>query len=257
MKISVSTTEARLPGQRVERPVFALGDIHGQLDLLEAAQAVVRDRARPGEALVYLGDLIDRGPSSLACLRAARDGLAHLERIWLGGNHEQMAEAALSDREALAIWIGNGGRHVIEEWREDRRLAGEDPSLPFEWPEAELAFLRSMEGHWRNGDVLFVHAGIHPSIPLGEQLETGLGSFDRVLQQGENRSTRWIRGPFLNHESAFQEGLFVVHGHTINPDEPRIEGHRLCLDLGSYARGRTGLAEIRGDRVLIHTISRE
>jgi Calcineurin-like phosphoesterase len=98
--------------------VYAFGDVHGRLDLLDellsraARDISVRPVKRP--LFVFLGDYIDRGPSS----REAIDRLiAHgqdSECIFLKGNHEQVAIKCLSDRSLFDQWMRFGGVDTLE-----------------------------------------------------------------------------------------------------------------------------------------------
>lgn len=85
------------------RHIYIVGDLHGCRSLLdEQLLAVAFDTRR--DLLVSVGDLIDRGPDSLACLRL-------LDQPWfrcVRGNHEEMALAALTQGDEL-LWRMNGG----------------------------------------------------------------------------------------------------------------------------------------------------
>src|SRR5437764_909235 len=95
-----------MPGRTI-----AIGDIHG----CSAALAALLDDIgpRPEDTLVPLGDYIDRGPDS----RGVMDRLTALARccrlVPLLGNHEEMLVAALTDREALKLWLACGGVETL------------------------------------------------------------------------------------------------------------------------------------------------
>jgi len=59
------------------RRAYAIGDVHGRLDLLEQLlDAIERDvevRPQRKTALVFLGDLIDRGPDSRGVIERLRN----------------------------------------------------------------------------------------------------------------------------------------------------------------------------------------
>jgi serine/threonine protein phosphatase 1 len=78
------------------------------------------------------------------------------------------------------------------------------------------------------GDYLFVHAGIDPRVPLGEQ---------------RRRDLRWIREPFLSHPEP--HGPVVVHGHTIT-DVPEDRGNRIGIDTGAFMSGRLTALVLEG-----------
>lgn len=254
--MKIETFETLLPRQASERTVFALGDIHGRLDLLEAALAIVAREKEADDMLVFLGDLIDRGPDSLACVRTAMSALPGMERKFLCGNHEQMARGALAtlfgdtraDEELTCIWLANGGRALIAEHGEGLENGRWTPPAVF------VDYLSGLEISWRSGNVLFVHAGVVPDVPLASQLDPAYAlDFDRVMRCGEDISPLWVRGPFLEWSEPFEDDVFVVHGHTIH-EGATVDGNRLCLDLGSYREGKVALARISGSSLRIHTI---
>src|SRR5579872_5983939 len=92
-------TEARAPQLPAGRRVYAVGDIHGRADLLQALHARIREdsaqaardrSAPPRPVIVYLGDYIDRGMESRAVIDVLLEQpLAGFEAVYLKGNHEQ------------------------------------------------------------------------------------------------------------------------------------------------------------------------
>ncbi|MCB1972928.1 MAG: metallophosphoesterase, partial [Geminicoccaceae bacterium] len=74
--------------------VYAIGDIHGRLDLFRAAIAAIEsDDAARGPAdttIVLLGDLIDRGPDSSGVIAFARDLSMRRNVRIIAGNHEEI-----------------------------------------------------------------------------------------------------------------------------------------------------------------------
>src|SRR5688572_18246152 len=74
--------------------VYAIGDIHGRLDLLDDAlsriEADIDGRKRAQNIIVFLGDLIDRGPSSAQVVERLRTYRRRdVRTIFLSGNHEE------------------------------------------------------------------------------------------------------------------------------------------------------------------------
>jgi serine/threonine protein phosphatase 1 len=246
--------------------LVAIGDIHGRPDLLDALLAHVARTPIEGATrrIVFLGDLVDRGPDSLGALElaasaAGRTGAA--ETIGLYGNHEILMRLALDPATpaerglaALQVWLGNGGSAVVEQLvgprsSGPRRLLAELRAATPDWVRDWLGSLRP---HAVSGDVLFVHAGVNPKLPLAGFLAR---PWDEPLDKLEERAHwAWVRGPFLDHrpgERGFS-GYFVVHGHT-PLDRGHTKGHseqaqrfRLNLDGGSAATGQAKLAFLRG-----------
>ncbi len=86
---------------------FFLGDLHGEIHQLHRALARQQFDPARGDRLISVGDLIDRGADSPACL-------ALLEEPWfhsVQGNHERMMLDALTGSpEKMALWLGAGGQ---------------------------------------------------------------------------------------------------------------------------------------------------
>ncbi|MFD2780179.1 metallophosphoesterase [Novosphingobium pokkalii] len=205
------------PGQRV----YAVGDIHGRLDLFEQMIALIEadDAARNSECpaqapaqttVILLGDLIDRGPDSAGVIAAARAWMQRRRVRILAGNHEEMFLGAFERDETLRHFLRHGGRETLLSYPIDpddyARMTLEElrAAMPGFVPQDDLVFLRSLEDQVQIGDYVFVHAGIRPGVPLDEQVPGDM---------------RWIRGEFIADRSP--RDFAVVHGHTI-VDEPEL-----------------------------------
>ena len=214
--------------------VYAVGDVHGYPDKLRRVHAAIAAdlMARPtiSALLVHLGDYIDQGPDSagVVALLAAGDPVAGVRTINLMGDHERMLLDALNgDRAAATDWLWAGGRETLASW-------GLSPDLPREaWeaalPPAHVAFLRGLDLWHREGDYLFVHAGIRPGVPLGHQTADDLVT---------------MRQPFLWSEDDF--GFIVVHGHSSTPSVV-IAKNRIALDTGAGLGEKLSCAVLEDD----------
>ncbi|MBT2185900.1 metallophosphoesterase family protein [Sphingobium nicotianae] len=215
-----------------DRRVYAIGDIHGRLDLLTRLVDKIADDdlARgPGGTteLVMLGDFVDRGPESAGVL----DFVMRLRDWWpaitcLQGNHEEVfLMAARGDESALRFMTRIGGRETMlsygatEADLDEMTLGQLRDWLMSTVPEAHLTFIEGMADRVLIGDYLFVHAGIRPRVPMDEQ---------------EGRDLRWIRDEFLSFESPHPH--YVVHGHSITAGVEQ-KGNRMGIDTGAYATG--------------------
>lgn len=218
--------------------VYAVGDIHGRLDLFEALVAAIDAddaAAVPADTtVILLGDLVDRGPDSAGVIALAREWQRRREVRILGGNHEEMFLRSFRDLEMFRHFLRHGGRETVLSYGVDRaRFAQtsleEAQDLMRETvPAEDIAFLESFEDMVRIGDYLFVHAGIDPRAPIEEQ---------------KRHDLRWIREPFLSHPEPY--GLVVVHGHTIC-DDPEDRGNRIGIDTGAYMSGRLTALVLEG-----------
>jgi serine/threonine protein phosphatase 1 len=214
--------------------LYAVGDIHGGLDLLEAMLRLIAEDARERDSarqktLVFLGDYVDRGPDSRGVVeRLMREALAGFDAHFLKGNHEAILLDFLEEPRRLDHWLMNGGDATMRSYGVDvERLAR--LGAPAEiWrnafadalPDSHLRFFRRLKLSVSFGDYLFVHAGVRPGVPLDAQSEADLV---------------WIRAPFLEHGGAF--GKIVVHGHTPGRD-PVKRPNRIGIDTGAVFTGR-------------------
>lgn len=212
--------------------LYAIGDIHGQIDLLKAAhERVFRDGGRNAQ-IVHVGDLIDRGPDSRGVVEHLLQG-RRAGRDWIvtRGNHDRFLPAFLNDPQ----WIDPGlasGRHWLDHEGLGARATmasyGVDIDGPREAvlaharravPRAHADFLASLPLWFLHPLALVVHAGIRPGVDLMAQKEQDLV---------------WIRQGFLDSGADF--GPLVVHGHTAL-DRPTRYPNRLNID-GGAAYGR-------------------
>jgi predicted MPP superfamily phosphohydrolase len=227
---------------------YAVGDIHGRLDLLDRLLARIdRDIAsRPprNNYIVFLGDLIDRGPESAGVVERLRTWRPHHAKpIFLAGNHEEVLLRIVGgDASVLSDWLRFGGAECAASYGIDvdalRRLEDEEAQkrVGESIPRAHVEFLQSFADTFRFGDYLFVHAGIRPGIAVEDQARPDL---------------RWIREPFLS--DAKEHGVVVVHGHTI-VQEVEERPNRIAIDTGAYQSGvLTALAIEDGERWLLAT----
>ena len=220
--------------------MYAVGDIHGRLDLLEDLfHNIDTDKAssRPRQAAeIYLGDYIDRGGNAAgvvdALLRRARGAYT----VFLRGNHEQLLLDFTAGQECLDAWKAVGAIPTLLSYGVPPNLlthrASQDEvrcALLERLPKEHHDFLSYTGFYCQAGGYLFVHAGVRPGIALEEQArEDILG----------------IREEFLEFEGAFE--WIVVHGHT-PVVEPDFRDNRINIDTGAYATHRLTCLKIGED----------
>jgi serine/threonine protein phosphatase 1 len=224
------------PGERA----YAVGDVHGRLDLFTAlARAIEADDAARGAAethVILLGDLVDRGPDSAGVVAAVRAWGQRRNLRLLCGNHEEMFLRSFDNLSVFRSFLLYGGRETVLSYPVDaqRFHAANLPDAQAMMGEAvareDLDFIATFEDFVVVGDYLFVHAGIRP----GERLE------DQSVQD-----MRWIREPFLSHAGPHEH--VVVHGHTIT-SLPEIGDNRIGIDTGAYVSGRLTALGLEGDQ---------
>lgn len=221
---------------------YAIGDVHGRLDLLDQLLAMIErdnDERQPSKTLlVFLGDLIDRGPDSkgvIERLRTFRNDC--MKPYFLAGNHEEVLLRVLAgERGVLQSWLQFGGAECLMSY-------GFDPSeldvekeracldvIKRTIPANHAQFIAGFGDTLSFGDYLFVHAGIRPGVELPMQAQSDL---------------RWIRAPFL--DDLTDHGCIVVHGHTINATVEE-RPNRIGIDTGAYRTNRLTAVAVEGDQ---------
>lgn len=231
--------------------VWAVGDIHGRLDLLqplvEAIVADPRDRVATRRVVVFLGDYIDRGPESRGVLRllAGLSADQGVEWRFLKGNHEQAMLGFLDDPSAGPKWCEYGGdnalrsfglrvpdlAHRTEAWA---RVAAD---LRHKLTANETAFLENLELSVSVGDYFFSHAGARPGVALDRQSPGDL---------------MWIRQPFLDSRTVFER--VVVHGHTPTTGV-HADHRRIGMDTKAYDSGVLSAVRLEGlERSLLQAV---
>jgi len=237
-------------------PLYVIGDIHGQLSMLEMALDRIAADGGSAAPMVSLGDLVDRGPDSRMVIATLLEG-QQAGRDWtvLKGNHDRMFQRFLEDGRlddprilSGADWLSTrlGGTSTLLSYGlvdaasqpvDELAVAAREAV-----PVAHLDFLKAMPLFHQTGGLLFVHAGIAPGVALENQTE------DDLL---------WIRDPFLKHTEPYP--WLVVHGHTAL-DAPAHYGNRINLDSGAgydrpltvavFEDGRVWTLDANGRKVL-------
>jgi serine/threonine protein phosphatase 1 len=235
------------PGRRL----YAVGDIHGRADLLDQILELIEDDLDRGERfqglpiLVFLGDYVDRGLESCACVERLCQLAAagRYEARFLRGNHEAGMLTFMANPRARpsADWLTFGGMETLYSYGVAAPLAAADPealataaaALVEALPPHHAAFLNELELHVQYGDYLFVHAGLRPGRALDRQDEADLLG---------------IRDQFLNARGKFP--YVVVHGHT-PVDAVFRDARRIAVDTGAYATGRLSAIRLMGEEMAV------
>jgi serine/threonine protein phosphatase 1 len=235
----LSSKKQQPEGARGHR-AYVIGDVHGRLDLLDALlskiHAELERRPARKTLLVFVGDLIDRGPNSaqvIERLRAYRH--AGVRTVFLLGNHEEVLLRILAGETGLITkWRWFGGAQCLESYGVDQvQLTALDDQAALAVirkaiPARHVEFVQSFVDTCRFGDYLFVHAGVRPGVELDQQRQSDL---------------RWIREPFLLDDT--DHGFVVVHGHTISADVEE-RPNRIGIDTGAYKTGILTALAIEG-----------
>lgn len=212
------------------RITYAIGDVHGRADLLERMLDQIQTDADQRAAeyrIIFLGDIIDRGPGSRRAMDLVHATLnASPDSRLILGNHEEfflrVLDGSQESERVLDHWLRKGGHETLASYglldcRDVTHLAEEfNNGFPH-----HVAMMRQAENLIVDGNFVFVHAGVRPNVSLKDQREKDL---------------RWIRDEFLNHTDAHEK--IVVHGHTVTASRgPEVHSNRIALDTGAYQSG--------------------
>lgn len=219
--------------------IYAIGDIHGRLDLLDRAVAAIeRDVKERGPAAltVTLGDYVDRGPASSGVLERLAANPFPTPYVALKGNHETFMEAFLADPTLGPQWRAFGGLETLHSYgvpvgrlMMTRNYDEAARALRKALPPSHVDFLQSMKTSHGHGKYYLCHAGVRPGVPLDHQNEHDL---------------LWIRGEFLDSDVGF--GKIVIHGHT-PVERPEIKANRINIDTGAFATGQLTCVALHDD----------
>jgi len=219
---------ARVYATPAGQSAYIVGDVHGCYVELRALLKTIADHAKhhapDGYKLVFLGDLIDRGPDSQKVVEFLKDfSPENVELIYLMGNHEEVYLRVVEGQvEALKSWFGFGGRSCLRSYGVDNlgEINLDIENLLFraqsKIPKSHVEFIRGFQDYFVFGDYLCVHAGIRPKKKLEDQ---------------KSQDMRWIRGDFLKYSKPHP--YKVVHGHTI-VEQAQDFGNRIAVDTGAY-----------------------
>lgn len=210
-------------------PIYAIGDIHGQLPMLEDALLRIEADGGPDARIVFLGDYCDRGPDSRGVIdRLARGQAEGRNWVCIKGNHDRMFAMFMEDQprndDRLLVgyhWLHPriGGVETLQSYgvevAERERIYQVHARARAAVPPEHCAFLGGLKTCHQEGELLFVHAGIRPGLPLEQQAENDLV---------------WIREEFLTDSRAHP--WLVVHGHT-HVKQAEHHGNRVNLDTGA------------------------
>jgi serine/threonine protein phosphatase 1 len=199
---------------------FAIGDVHGCITAL----STLLDRLAPApeDKLIFLGDLIDRGPDSKSVISTILELRNKCSVEAIMGNHEEMVLLSRVDPRLLQAWLSFGGRETLESYG-----VTFDSDLPIEkdWakniPEEHWHFLSTaMVDCVEEDHHILVHGAVDPKLPLAEQ------------PWPELRWARW------DDPQMHCSGKVTVCGHTHQPSGlPISNGNAICIDTWVYGDG--------------------
>jgi Calcineurin-like phosphoesterase len=221
--------------------VIAIGDVHGCIDELQ--ELLRRCDYRPGDLLIFLGDLVSKGPDSIAVVQMARE----IGAIGVRGNHDfeviRWHQAIKSGIDPPVV--GSEHFHIAScltkadmKWMY-RYVGGIlcAPALPCAAPN-HLSHLQHYSLPWyissRELGALFVHAGFVSGIRLAKQNPRLMMNMRSILPDGTVTSKFFNNWPWARLWDGPQTVLF---GHDADRGLQQYE-HAIGLDTGCVYGGR-------------------
>ncbi|MEL6681261.1 MAG: metallophosphoesterase family protein [Pseudomonadota bacterium] len=230
-----------------DHSMYAVGDIHGCDQQLARLLDKIETEAVGDETLVFLGDLVDRGPHSAQVLSRLyeRATAEPQQTIVLMGNHERMMIDFIDDpSDEGARWLRFGGMDTLKSYGivdVPDVLDAEDAldvaaALEAALPNGMLPWLRDLPLCWTNGNICCVHASMNPEKPVDEQSQ---------------RSLLWGHPRFFRQPRT--DDLCIVHGHTI-VQTAHLSAGRIAVDTGAYRGGPLSAVRVDNDQVSFLTV---
>jgi len=186
---------------------IAIGDIHGcdvALDILLVELAI-----RSDDVVIVVGDVVDRGPNTRACIDRLLKLRTECRLIHLMGNHEEMFLDAITGGEWADAWPQYGGREMLASY------GGKVADVP----QSHMDFIKSSKDYFETDGIIFAHAAINPAWPMDRQTAHYL---------------RWNR--LTGNEAPHVSGKPVICGHTAQKDaRPLIFPGWVCIDTTAYS----------------------
>lgn len=232
-------------GQRI----YAVGDIHGMADLLQALlikiESDIAEHPEEEARIVFIGDYIDRGMDSRGVIDYLVSDKVPAPSTFLLGNHEECLLQFLEEPEVIEEWRHFGGLETLNSYgvdigdvRRGRGYGRARDELLGQLPDTHLRFLSALLPSTEIGGYYFCHAGARPGVPLAQQARSDL---------------LWMRDEFLNFDGGFEK--VVVHGHT-PCEEVYLGSNRINVDTGAYATGRLSGVCLSGAEQRVISISK-
>ena len=215
--------------------ILVVPDTHGQKAQLDRVLALADAHFGDAAEIVFLGDLVDRGPDSAGVIQTLIDGIA-AGRNWtvIRGNHDQLFLDYIAGGDPTTpgglSWLHDrmGGRETLASYGVDQIIGRDRAEIVSHIPTEHVTFLDQLPFTYETDELLFVHAGIRPGVPMEDQ-----DPFEMT----------WIRGEFLNDTR--DHGRLIIHGHT-PVETPEHWGNRVNLDAGAGYGRELVIAVVRG-----------
>ncbi len=181
---------------------LAIGDIHGCRTALDALLQSLN--LQLDDALVFLGDYVDRGPDSRGVIERLLELSARDNATFLRGNHDLWMERTREDKRWFAEWLDPnvGGAQTLDSY-------GGFAEIPF----SHWRFLDELLEYHETATEIFVHGAVDPNLELFDQ---------------HQQTLLWER---INNQAPHFSGKRIICGHTSQKNGlPLDRGHAVCID---------------------------
>ncbi len=208
-----------------------IGDIHGCITELRELLSLLQSEGI--EEIYHLGDLVDRGPDSLAVIRLCRE----LGLKGVMGNHESSLLALYDRSRSPDFQSQDLPREKRNKWEIAKAMSPEDLGYIRSLPKLHLL---------EDENLVLVHGGLWPKRSLAEQDRSVL--YLRVIHPDRPGEVRWMEKPghytleesrkagFAPWYEIYDGSESVVYGHTV-VDQPRLHGRTIGIDTGCVYGG--------------------
>jgi len=228
--VDAATERARQNQPRV----IAIGDVHGCIDELKAL--LKKCDYHPGDMIVFLGDLVCKGPDSLSVVQMARE----LGAIGVRGNHDfevvRWHQAIKSGADPPVI----GSEHYY--------VASSLTTADLKWMYSLPWFISSS-----HLNALFVHAGFVSGIRLAKQNPRLMMNMRSILPDGTVTSKFFNNWPWARLWDGPQTVFF---GHDADRGLQQYE-HAIGLDTGCVYGGKLTACVLPERRIISVNAKRE
>lgn len=182
--IKKPTLLANLPPSALPKPnggpdsprLIIIGDVHGQLSALDALLAKVGFSAARGDQVVFTGDMVNKGPDSSGVI----DRAMSINAWGVRGNHEDRVLRAWAKHHKHSHLNGAEGDEETEDEKAPKQKKSKseavDHATAANLTPKQLSWLANLPVILRlgtvspyYGDVVVVHAGLVPGVPLEKQ----------------------------------------------------------------------------------------
>jgi serine/threonine protein phosphatase 1 len=172
---------------------FLVGDIHGHLSKLKKIITLIKNDYKDGDSFIFLGDYIDRGPSSFEVIEFLIELSAKYNIVFLTGNHEDMFLRYLTKGDNYSNYIRNGGGYTIKSYTKNLN--------DFIIPESHKKFFNNLKLYYENDYFIAVHAGLNPGV--------------KNMSEQKKNDMIWIREDFYKYPKKWDKT--IIFGHTPTP----------------------------------------